>query len=60
MRLSLKEIGVTPEDALKELSTMYKVYLRDKKRQFRISRTLTLTKRQEEILKCIDPKLLKS
>jgi len=39
---------------------MYKVYLRDTKKQFRISRVVTLTKKQETILKCIDSKLLKT
>jgi hypothetical protein len=55
-----KDISVSPEEALKELSTMYKVYLRDTKKQFRISRVVTLTKKQETILKCIDSKLLKT
>jgi hypothetical protein len=37
---------------------MYKVYLRDSKNVFKISRVVTLTKRQEAILKTIDPTLL--
>jgi transposase len=59
LKYHLKRISVSPEEALNELSTMYKVYLKDTKKQFRISRTVTLTKRQEDIIKCIDPKLLK-
>jgi hypothetical protein len=39
---------------------MYKVYLRDSKRKLQISRVVTVTKKQEEILKAIDPKLLKN
>ena len=58
LKYNLRKISVSPEEALSELSTMYKVYLKDAKKQFRISRFVTLTKRQEDILKCIDPKLL--
>ena len=58
LKYNLRKISVSPEEALSELSTMYKVYLKDDKKQFRISRFVTLTKRQEDILKCIDPKLL--
>jgi len=37
---------------------MYKVYLRDAKHVFRLSRVVALTKKQEAILKAIDRKLL--
>jgi len=60
LKYHLGDISVSPEEALKELSTMYKVYLRDIKKQFTISRIVTLTKKQERILKCIDSKLLKT
>jgi hypothetical protein len=36
------------------------VYMKDTKKQFKISRIVTLTKKQEEILKCINPNLLKT
>ena len=39
---------------------MYKVYLRDAKHGFQISRVVTLSKKQETILKTIDRKLLKA
>ena len=39
------------EEALRELDTMYKVYLGDPAGQFRISRVVTLTKKQKLILK---------
>ena len=42
-----------------ELGTMYKVYLRDAKHVFKLSRVVALSKRQEIILKALDPKLLK-
>jgi len=51
-------LEITPEEALDELKSMYKVYLRDSKNVFKISRVVTLTKRQESILKAVDKKLL--
>ena len=59
LKFRLKPLGISPEDALDELKTMYKVYLQDEKQVFKISRVVTLTKRQETILKTIDRKLLK-
>jgi len=58
LKYRLTSVGVSPEDALDEINTMYKVYLRDSKHVFKISRGVTLTKRQETILKAINPKLL--
>jgi len=55
----LKKIGISAEEALIELSTMYKVYLRDSKKGFKVDRVVTLSKRQELILKTIDKRLLK-
>ncbi len=60
LKFRLKALNLSPEAALDELDTMYKVYLRDTKNVFRISRVVTLTKRQESILKAIDRKLLDS
>ena len=45
--------------ALDELDAMYSVYLRGSKRKLQISRVVTVTNEHEEILKAIDPKLLK-
>jgi transposase len=58
LKFRLKGLSISPDDALYELSTMYKVYLRDSKNLFKISRVVTLTKRQETILKSIDRSLL--
>ena len=60
LKFRLKALEISPEAALDELSSMYKVYLRDSKNVFKIARVVTLTKRQEAILKAIDPTLLKS
>jgi transposase len=58
LKFRLKPLGLSPEAALVELNTMYKVYLRDSKNMFKISRVVTLTKKQESILKTIDQALL--
>lgn len=60
LRYHLRDTDFTAERALNELSTMYKVYLRDAQHRFQLSRTVTLTKNQELILKKIDKSLLKT
>jgi transposase len=44
--------------ALKELGTMYRVHMHDTRKDFKITKVVTLTKKQEKILKAIDRKLL--
>lgn len=56
----LKKIQITPDAALNEIKTMYKVYMRDPKKGFKISRVVALTRSQEKILKAVNHKLLKS
>jgi len=58
LKYRLRKIGITPQKALRELETMYKVYLRDSKGIFKISRVVALSKNQELILKTINKKLL--
>ena len=60
LKFRLKDLGISPETALRELDSMYKVYMRDKKKGFQISRVVTLSKKQEQILKTIDPRLAKT
>ena len=60
LRYHLRNTEFTAEKALIELSTMYKVYLRDSQHHFHLSRTVALTKNQELILKAIDKSLLKT
>lgn len=55
----LKKLEMSPVEALKELDSLYNVYIRDKKKGFKISRLVALTKKQEEILRCVDKKLLR-
>jgi len=58
LRYHLRYTEFTAERGLNELSTMYKVYLRDSQHRFHLSRTVALTKNQELILKTIDKSLL--
>ena len=60
LQYRLRPVAVTAERALAQLSTVYKVYLRDTRNRFQLSRVVTLTKAQEQILKTIDPALLHS
>lgn len=54
----ISDLEISAEEALIELESMYKVYLKDEKKDFKISRVVTLTKKQEKILKALDKKLL--
>ena len=60
LKYRLRKLGLAPQRALAELDSMYKVYLRDTKKGFVLSRIVTLTKQQETILRAISPTLLKS
>jgi transposase len=60
LQYRLRRIDFTAEAALLELGTMYKVYLRDAQHRFQLSRIVTLTKKQELILKTIDKSLTNS
>jgi transposase len=59
LKYRLRKLEMSPVEALRELDSLYKVYIRDKKRGFKISRLVALTKKQEEILRCVDKKLLR-
>lgn len=58
LKLYLHDLEISPVDALNELESMYKVYLKDEKKGFEIQKIVALTKRQEDILKAINPKFL--
>lgn len=60
LQYRLRKKGITAEEALTELQTMYKVYMCDKQKGFKISRIVTLNKKQELILKTINKKLIKT
>jgi transposase len=58
LKEKLKKLNLSPEKALQNLETMYKVYMVDKKKKFKISRIVTLNKTQKDIICAIDKKLL--
>lgn len=60
LQYRLKKIGLFAEEALTEQDSMYKVYLRDSKKGFRISHVVMLSKKQEMILRAINKRLLKT
>ena len=60
LKYRVRKLGLSPQRALTELDSMYKVYLRDTQKGFVLSRVVTLTKQQESILRAISPMLLKS
>jgi transposase len=60
LQYRLRHTEFTAESALLELGSMYKVYLRDAKRGFKLSRVVALTKKQQTILKTIDRQLLRA
>ena len=49
---------MSPVKALRELETMYKIYMFDANKGLKISKVVTLTKKQEKVLKAIDKRLL--
>ena len=49
----------TGAEALEMLKIMYRVYLHDPKSGNKFIKTVTLSKAREEILKAVDPKLLR-
>ena len=60
LQYRLRRTEFTAESALLELGTMYKVYLRDAKHVFKLSRVVALTKKQETILKAVNRSLLRA
>jgi len=60
LQYRLRKLNITADEALAELETMYKVYLRDSRKGFQLSRVVTMTKNQQAILKAVDRKLAKT
>ena len=58
LKLRLNSIDMSPTECLEELDSLYRVYIRDERKGFELSKTVALNKKQEEILKTIDKKLL--
>jgi transposase len=60
LRLRLKKMNISPVEALRELESVYKVYLRDQRKGFKLARVVTLSKKQEKILRALDKRLIPS
>jgi len=56
-KLKKAKIKESPVDALKELETLYKVYMKEKEKGFRLTRIVQLSKKQEKIMKSVDKKI---
>ena len=58
-KFNLNGLKMSPERALKDLESMYKVNISCKNKKQKFSKTVTLSKHQEKILKAVDKKLLR-
>ena len=58
LKYRLRKIDISPLEALQEIDSIYKVYLKDKNNNLKFSRIVTLNKKQEKILKTIDKDLI--
>ena len=56
--MKLRNLNISPTTALRELEGFYKIYARDSKKNFTFTKTVALTKLQENILKAVDKRLL--
>ena len=57
IKIKKKKINLSPIKALTELESVYRIYMKDEKRKLKVTRTVALSKVQENILKCVDKKL---
>ena len=57
LNLKLKNLEISPIKALRELDSLYKVYVKDPQKGFTLQRTVALTSVQEKILDNIDKNL---
>jgi len=58
LKQRLQRLDVSPVEALRELESLYKVYLRDKNKGFKVTRLVALSKKQEQFLRAVDKRLL--
>jgi len=59
-KLTKAKLQISVINALRELETLYKIYLRDKHKNFQLDRVVRLNKVQEKIIRAVDPHLLKT
>ena len=59
MNLKSKKLGLSPQEAIEELEPMYNVYFSDKEKGIGFSKSVTLSKKQEKIIRAVSPKILR-
>lgn len=59
LKFKLKKIKMSPIEALRELETLYKIYMKDTVKGFEVTKLVKLSTRQEQILRAVDRKLMK-
>lgn len=57
LKIKLKKLEISPLRALKEVETLYKVYLKDRKKNFEFHKIVALNKSQEKIIKAVGKNL---
>jgi len=58
LKIKLKKIEISPQQALREVDTFYKVYLKDEKKDFKFHKVVALNKLQEKIIKAVGNNLI--
>ncbi len=58
-KLEKAESELSVIEALREMETMYKIYMRDRRKGFELDRVVQMSKTQEKILRAVDKSLLK-
>jgi transposase len=59
LKMKVAKLDMSFQAALNELDGLYRIYLKDPKKGFRIDKLVALTTKQEKILRAIDKRLLK-
>jgi len=59
LKMKVAKLDMSFQTALDELDGLYRIYIRDPKKGFRLDRLVALTKKQEKILSAVDKRLLK-
>ena len=60
MNLKSKKLELSLQEAIDELETMYNVYFSCKKKKVEFSKSVTLNKNQEKIIRAVNSKILRS
>ena len=58
LEYKLRKLGIKASEAIESMETMYRVYITDQKSKNKFVKTVTISKKQEDILKQINPRIL--